>query len=117
MLFVAVGITIGIVIGILVVRFVPENAIGWVVVGLGSMALVFAIAGLVVISIPDDTMFSPAFLTIPLGVGCVFSGFDAVRKNCFTWQVWFGLGLVLILGSIPVLFMLALAIREILYSH
>ena len=112
MIFMIGGIIIGIIIGVLVVRFVPQNALGWVVVGLGAMALVFIIPGLVTILIPGDTMFSPAF-TIPLGVGGLVSGLGAVRKNYRTWQVWLGLGLSLI----PVLFWIAFAIGEILYPH
>ena len=112
MIFMIGGIIIGIIIGVLVVRFVPQNALGWVVVGLGAIALVFIIPGLVAILIPGDAMLSPAF-TIPLGVGCVVSGIGAVRKNNRTWQVWLGLGL----GSIPVLFWIAFAIGEVLYPH
>jgi len=112
MFFIIGGIIIGVIIGVLVVRFVPQNGLGWVVFGLGAMALIFIIPGLVAILIPGDAMFSPAF-TIPLGIGCVVSGIGALRKNNRTWQVWLGLGL----GSIPVLFWLAFAIGEILYPH
>ena len=80
MIFMIGGIIVGILLGILVVRFVPKNVLGWVVVGLGAVALAFIIPGLVAILIPGDAMFSPAF-SIPLGVGCVVSGIGAVRKN------------------------------------
>jgi hypothetical protein len=112
MVFMIGGILIGIILGMLVVRFVPQNAIGWVVIGLGAVALVFIIPGLLAILFPGDTMFSPA-LTIPLGVGSVVSGIGAMRKDNRTWQVWLGLGL----GSVPVLFWLAFTIGEILYPH
>jgi len=106
------GIIVGIILGLLIVRFVPQNALGWVVVGLGAVALVFILPGLVAVLIPSDDMFSPA-ITIPLGVGCVVSGIGAVRKNYRTWQVWLGLGL----GSIPIMFWIAFSIGEILYPH
>ena len=92
MIFMIGGIIVGTILGVLVVRFVPENILGWVVVGLGALALVFIIPGLLAILIPGDAMFSPA-ITIPLGVACVVIGIGAVRKNYRTWQVWLGLGL------------------------
>src|SRR5512137_2996463 len=98
MIFVSGGTIVGIILGLLIVRFVPRNIIGWVVLGLGVVALAFIIPGLVALLIPGDAMFSPA-VTIPLGVCCVVSGIGAIRKNYRTWQVWLGLGL----GSIPVL--------------
>ena len=112
MIFMFGGTIVGIILGVLVGRFVPQKVLGWVVIGMGVMALVFIIPGLVSILIPCDTTFSPAF-TIPLGVGCVVSGIGAVRKHDRTWQVWLGLGL----GAIPVLFWLAFAIGEIIYPH
>jgi len=112
MLYMIGGIIVGITLGLLVVQFVPQNVLGWVVVGLGIVALVFIIPGLVAIVIPSDAMFSPAF-TIPLAVGCVVSGISAVRKNYRTWQAWLGLGL----GSIPILFWMFFSLGEILYPH
>ena len=112
MIFIIGGTIFGIILGVLVVRFVPQNVLGWAVIGLGAVALVFIIPGLVAVLISGDTMFSPAF-SIPLGVGCVVSGIGAVRRNCRTWQVWLGLGL----GSIPVLFWMAFSIGEIFYPH
>jgi hypothetical protein len=112
MIFILGGTLIGILLGMLVVRFVPPNVLGWVVMGLGAVALVFIIPGLVAILIPGDAAFSPA-LTIPLGVGSVVSGIGAVRKNYRTWPVWLGLAL----GSIPLLFWIAFFIGEILYPH
>ena len=112
MIFMIGGIIVGTILGVLVVRFVPQNVLGWVVVGLGALALVFIIPGLLAILIPGDAMFSPA-ITIPLGVACVVSGIGAVRKNYRTWQVWLGLGL----SSIPVLFWIAFSIGEIIYPH
>ena len=108
----SIGIIIGFIIGLLVVRFVNQNALGWVVIILGAIALVFIIPGLISILIPGDATFNPAF-TIPLGVGSIVSGIGAVRKNVRTWQIWLGLGL----GSIPVLFWLMFAIGELLYPH
>ncbi len=112
MIFMFGGMIIGIILGVLVVRFVPQNMLGWVVIGLGTIALVFIIPGLVALLIPGDAMISPA-ITIPLGVGCVVSGIGALRKNYRTWQVWLGLGL----GSIPILFWIVFSIGEILYPH
>jgi len=112
MIFMISGIIIGIIIGVLVVRFVPQNVLGWVVIGLGTVALVFIIPGLIAALIPGDAMFSPA-ISIPLSIGCVVSGIGAVRKNHRTWQVWLGLGL----GSLPVLFWVAFSIGELLYPH
>lgn len=112
MIYMIGGTIVGIILGVLVVRFAPQNVLGWVVLGLGAVALAFIIPGLVAILIPGDAMFSPA-VTIPLGVGCVVSGIGAVRKNYRTWQVWLGLGL----GAIPILFWVAFAIGEILYPH
>lgn len=106
------GIILGIIIGLLVVRYVKVNALGWVVIGLGAMALILIIPGLVVILIPRNAMFNPV-LTIPLGVSCVVSGIGAMRKNIRNWQVWLGLGL----GSIPVLFWIVFAIGELIYPH
>jgi hypothetical protein len=106
------GILVGTILGVLVLRFVPNNVLGWVVVGLGAIALVFIIPGLVAILIPGDSIFNPVF-SLPLGIGCVMSGIGAVRKHYRTWQVWLGLGL----GSIPVLFWIAFTIGEILYPH
>ncbi|MBI3172609.1 MAG: hypothetical protein HYZ25_02745 [Chloroflexi bacterium] len=112
MIFIIGGTLVGILLGMLIVRFVPQNVLGWVVMGLGAVALIFILPGLVAILIPSDAMFSPA-ITIPLGVGCVVAGIGAVRKNYRTWQVWFGLAL----GSIPLLFWIAFSIGEILYPH
>ena len=112
MIFVIGGTIVGIILGMLIVRFVPQKFIGWVVLGLGMVALVFIIPGLVSILIPGDAMFSPVF-TIPLGVCCVVSGIGAIRKNYRTWQVWLGLSL----GSIPVLFWIAFFIGENLFPH
>lgn len=112
MVFMIGGIIIGIIIGLLVVRFVRESALGWVVIGLGAIAMIFIIPGLIAILIPGDAMFNPAF-SIPLGVGSVVSGIGAVRKNIRTWQVWLGLGF----GSIPVLFWIVFTIGEILHPH
>jgi len=112
MLYMIGGLVVGIIIGVLVLRLVPKNALGWVVFGLGIVALVFIIPGLVAILIPGDAMFSPVF-TIPFGVGCVVSGIGAVRQHYRTWQVWLGLGL----GSIPILFWVVFALGEILSPH
>jgi hypothetical protein len=112
MIFMIGGILVGIIIGMLIVQFVPQNVLGWVVIGLGAVAFVFIIPVFVAILTHSDTTFSPV-ISIPLGVGCVISGISAVRKNYRTWQVWLGLGL----GSIPVLFWIAFAIGEILYPH
>jgi hypothetical protein len=112
MIFMIGGTIVGILLGILVVRFVPENVLGWVVVALGAVALIFIIPGLIAILIPGDAMFSPA-VTIPLGVGCLVSGIGAVCKNHRTWQVWLGLGF----GAIPILFWISFAIGELLYPH
>ena len=112
MIFMIGGTIVGIILGMLVVRFVPLKVLGWVVVGLGAVALAFIIPGLIAILIPGDAMFSPA-VTIPLSVGCVVSGIGAVRKNYRPWQVWLGLGL----GIIPLLFWIVFAIGEILFPH
>jgi hypothetical protein len=112
MIFMIGGTILGIILGLLIVRFVPQNILGWVVLGLGVVGLVFIIPGLAAILIPGDAIFSPAF-TIPLSVCCVVTGIGAIRKNFRTWQVWLGLGL----GSIPVLFWIAFIIGEILYPH
>ncbi len=112
MIYMIGGTIVGIILGLLVAWFVPQNLLGWVVLGLGAVALAFIIPGLVAILIPGDAMFSPA-VTIPLGVGCVVSGIGAVRKNYHPWQVWLGLGL----GTIPVLFWIVFAISEILFPH
>ncbi len=112
MSFMIGGILVGIIIGVLVVRFVPQNVLGWVVVGLGAVAFVFIIPVFVAILSHSDTTFFPVF-SIPLSVSCVISGIGAVRKNYRTWQVWLGLGL----GSIPVLFWIVFGIGEILSPH
>jgi len=112
MIYMIGGTILGIILGWLIVRFVPQNILGWVVLGLGLVALVFIIPGLVAILIPGDAMFSPVF-TIPLGVCCVVSGIAALLKKFRTWQVWLGLGL----GSIPVLFWIAFILGEILFPH
>lgn len=112
MIFMIGGIIFGILLGVLIVRFAPQNVFGWVVFGLGALALIFIIPALVAILKPEDAMFSP-IVTIPLGVGCLVSGVYAVRKNQRTWQVWLGLGL----GSIPIMFWIAFVIGEILYPH
>jgi hypothetical protein len=112
MIFILGGTLVGILLGMLVLRFVPQNVLGWVVLGLGALALVFILPGLVAILIPSDAMFSPA-LTIPLSVAGVFAGIGAVRRNYRTWPVWLGLAL----GSIPLLFWIAFSIGEVLYPH
>ena len=112
MFYMISGIIIGLILGVLVVQFVPHNLLGWVVLGLGIMAFAFILPVFVAILTHNDTTFSPV-ISIPLGVGCVISGISAVRKNYRTWQVWLGLGL----GSIPVLFWITFAIGEILYPH
>ena len=112
MSFMIGGILVGIIIGVLAVRFAPQNVLGWVVVGLGAMAFVFIIPVFVAILTHSDTTFFPV-ITIPLSVGCVISGIGAVRKNYRTWQVWLGLGL----SSIPILFWIAFGIGEILSPH
>lgn len=112
MIFMIGGIILGVLIGVLAVRFLPQAALGWVVIGLGAIALVLIIPGLIDTPIPVDAMFSPA-ISIPLCVGCVVSGIGALRKRPRTWQVWLGLGL----GSMPMLFWVAFSIGEILYPH
>ena len=112
MSFMIGGILVGIIIGVLVVRFVPQNMLGWVVVGLGAVAFVFIIPVFVAILTHSDTTFFPV-ITIPLSVSCVISGIAAVRMNYRTWQVWLGLGL----GSMPILFWIVFGIGEILYPH
>jgi hypothetical protein len=111
MIFMIGGTVVGIILGVLIVRFVPQPVLGWVVLGLGVLALLFIIPGLLAIVMPRDATFSPA-LTIPLGVACVVAGIGAVRKHYRTWQVWLGLAL----GSVPVLFWLAFVVGELLYS-
>jgi len=91
---------------------VPQNTVGWVVIGLGTIALIFIITGLISILIPGDAIFSHVF-AIPLSAGSVVSGIGALRKKYHTWQVWLGLGL----GLIPMLFRKAFLIGELLYPH
>jgi hypothetical protein len=112
MAFMIIGLVVGIVLGLLLVRFVPLKALGWVVLGLGAAALVFIIPVLVSIFIPNDNMFSAIF-TIPLGAACVISGIGALRKNYRTWQVWLGLAL----GAIPIVFWIVFGIGELVYPH
>ena len=112
MIFMTGGIIVGIVIGVLIVQFVPRSVLEWLVLGLGVAALFFIIPGLVEILIPGDTMFSPA-VSIPLAIGCVVCGIGAMLKSYRTWRVWLGL----VLGAVPVLFWIVFAIGEILYPH
>ncbi len=112
MIFTIGGTILGIILSLLVVRFVPQRVLGWVVLCLGAAALVFIIPGLLAILVPGDTMISPAF-SIPLGVCCVVCGMSALHKNNRTWQVWLGLGL----GAVPVLFWIAFGIGELIYSY
>jgi len=107
-----IGLTVGIILGFLIARFVPLKVLGWLVLGLGAAALVFIFPVLVSILVPGDTMFSAVF-TIPLGAACVIAGIAALRKNYRKWQVWLGLGL----GAIPVLFWIAFGIGELIYPH
>ena len=106
------GTIIGIIIGLLVLRFVPQKSLGWVVTGLGALALIFIIPGLIAILFPFEAMFNPAF-TIPFGIAALVAGIGALQKHNRPWQVWLGLGL----GAIPVLFWIAFIIAEILYPH
>jgi len=99
MAFMIGGLIVGVILGLLLVRFVPLKVLNWVVLGLGAAALIFIIPGLLAILIPGDTMISPAF-SIPLGVGGVVCGIGSLRKNNRTWQFWLGLGL----AAIPILF-------------
>jgi hypothetical protein len=112
MVFMIGGIIVGTLLGVLLVWFVPKNALGWVVLGLGAVALAFILPGLVSILIPGDAMFSPAF-SIPLGVASVVASVGALLKKHRTWQVWLGLGL----GFIPFLFWVVFAIGEIIFPH
>jgi hypothetical protein len=112
MIFMIGGTLVGIILGVLVIRFVSQNALGWVVLGFGALALAFIIPGLLSILFPFDAMFNPAF-TIPLGVASLVAGIAALRKNIHPWQIWLGLGL----GAIPLLFWIAFGIGEILYPH
>jgi hypothetical protein len=112
MIFMIGGTLVGILLGWLIVKFVPQKALGWMVLGLGALALAFITPGLVSILTSSDTAFSPV-VTIPLGISCLVSGLGAVRKNERPWQVWLGLGL----GAIPLLFWVAFIIGEILYPH
>ena len=112
MFYMLSGIIIGIILGVLVVKFVPNNLLGWVVSGLGTVAFFFIIPIFIAILTNSDTTFLPV-VSIPLSIGCVISGIGAIRKNPHTWQVWFGLGL----GAIPLLFWTAFVIGEILYPH
>jgi len=110
MIFTIFGTIVGVILGLLLVRFVPLKTLGWVVLGLGAAALIFIIPGLLAILIPGDTMISPAF-SIPLGVGCVVCGIGSLRKKNCTWQVWFGPGL----AAIPILFWIAFGIGQLIY--
>ena len=112
MFYMLSGIIIGIVLGVLVVQFVPHNLLGWVVLGFGIVAFAFILPVFVAILTHSGTMFS-SIVTIPLSIGCVVSGVGTMRKNHHTWQVWLGLGL----GTIPLLFWIAFAIGELLYPH
>ena len=112
MAFMIGGLFVGVILGLLLARFVPPKTLGWIVLGLGAAALVFIIPVLVSILIPGDTMFSAVF-TVPLGAACVISGIGALRKNYRAWQVWLGLGL----GAIPIVFWIVFGIGELVYPH
>ena len=112
MAFMIGGLIVGVILGLLLVRFVPLKTLGWVVLGLGAAALVFIIPVFVSIFNPNDNMFSAVF-TIPLGAACVISGIGALRKNYRAWQVWLGLGL----AAIPIVFWIVFAIGELVYPH
>ena len=110
MAFMIGGLIVGVILGLLLVRFVPLKTLGWVVLGLGAAALVFIIPVFVSIFNPNDNMFSAVF-TIPLGVGGVVCGIGSLRKKNCTWQVWFGPGL----AAIPILFWIAFGIGQLIY--
>jgi uncharacterized membrane protein YccC len=101
MIFMTGAIIVGVVLGALIVQFVPRNVLEWSVLGLGAAALFFMIPGLVAILIPGDTMFSPA-ISIPLVVVCLVCGIGAVLKSYRTWRVWLGVVAVLLVGILPV---------------
>lgn len=114
MIFMIGGTVVGIVLGALALGFLPQKFQGWVVLGLGAVALVLILPGLLAIlfSIESNPMFFPAF-TIPVSAACMVSGIGAVRKNYRPWQVWLGLGM----GAVPVLFWILFIMGEMLYQH
>jgi hypothetical protein len=112
MFFMLSGIIIGIILGVLVVKFVPHNLLGWVVIGLGLLAFAFILPVFIAILNHSGTTFL-SIVSIPLSIGCVISGIGTLRKNHHTWQVWLGLGF----GIIPLLFWIAFVIGELLYPH
>ena len=112
MFYMLSGIIIGIVLGVLVVQFVPHHSLGWVVIGLGLAAFVFITPVFIAMLTNSDTTFLPV-VSIPLSIGCVISGVGAMRKNHHTWQGRLGLGL----GTIPLLFWITFVIGELLYPH
>lgn len=112
MRFMIGGTILGILFGLLTPRFVSQKTLGWLVLGLGAVALALIIPVFISILIPFDLGFFPV-LTLPLGIVCLISGSGSIRNSYRPWQVLLGMGL----GAIPILFWIVFGIGELLYPH
>lgn len=107
-----IGIILGVILGLLIVRFAPRAIMDWLVAGLGLLAFIFILPVGYAIIAQTDTGFLPV-ASIPLSIASVIPAISAIRKQQRPWQVWAGFAL----GLVPLLFWIVFAVGEVIYPH